>query len=525
MNRWIVALGLVLCCATLYAAGTAEKAAPQSTIRLCSSTEELTAALASAQPGQQILLHGGVYRMDSPFDASAGRMAYFHAGADGLKTAPIVLRSLDIANPAILEGSGYVDPGYVLYITGNYWVIQNIGVRNGQKGVMIDNAEGTVLQGVTVSQIGQEGIHVRDGSTGTVADGVHISNTGLKDPGFGEGFYVGSDRSAWKLNQGDYDRKVSNTLLVNSVIGPGVTAELVDIKEGSSDTIIRDNLFLGGGISGVLFADSFIDNKGVRVTIEGNLAFREYNDVITADFTENNRTSTNPVCAAEETSDGDIKNSSDGNVFVNNVVYPGFRDPAIAAPAPRKAEAAPSAAGDDGVLSPVDDAFVRLGTPDIIKNESKVQVKQTHTLAAFEAASADERAAMDMRLGYLKFNLGGRDVAGISRVILRLNAQATGGGFIAIHGTKNATNAWTQEPDQSSSLTWNNQPGIGEFIARTEITAVGAYYEWDVTDYVRKFTDAEGFISFTVTDDEASGKYYAFYDMKNTKDTPQLVVK
>jgi hypothetical protein len=104
---------------------------------------------------------------------------------------------------------------------------------------------------------------------------VHDTGTGpgSKDKGFGEGVYLGSATSNWGSygdSSGGPDRSDENQVLDN-VIGPGVTAENIDIKEGTTGGVIRGNTFNGSGMSGQdNYADSWVDVKGNGYLVEKN---------------------------------------------------------------------------------------------------------------------------------------------------------------------------------------------------------------------------------------------------------------
>ena len=94
--------------------------------------------------------------------------------------------------------------------------------------------------------VGYEAIHVLNGSKGTTVESCFVHDTGLIKPGFGEGIYIGSDKSQWNK----YDRDVSDTTVRLCTIGPNVRAEAFDIKEGTSETIIEYNTVDATGITG-----------------------------------------------------------------------------------------------------------------------------------------------------------------------------------------------------------------------------------------------------------------------------------
>ncbi len=221
----------------------------------CSSTEEIQSAMQTVQPGDSIIISGGEYIGS---DAGSGNLkACFYSGINGLASEPIVMMSADTSNRAKLCGED-IHNDYVLYITGNYWKVMDIDITTGRKGIMLDNAYNVEISKVNVYDIGEEGIHIRDGSSYCRVSGCKISNTGRLNPHYGEGIYVGSARSNWD----NYNEYHSHTEITKCIIGPNVTAESIDIKEGTFATIVDSCTFQGEGISGENYADSFIDVKG-----------------------------------------------------------------------------------------------------------------------------------------------------------------------------------------------------------------------------------------------------------------------
>lgn len=234
----------------------------------CSTSSCLTSALANAQPGDTIVLAAG-----TTFNGK------FVAAAEGTSSAKITLRSASSSNPATLNGTG-TGSGYGLHITGDHWVIQDLKVTNSQKGIMLDHANWTLIDNVEVYHIGHEAVHYRDGSSNNVIRNSYIHDTGKAEAGFGEGIYVGSDKGKWST----YIKETDNNRISGVTIGPNVTAEHVDIKEGSTGTIVENSTFNGTGISGANYADSFIDVKGNQAIIRGNTGYRNNNGIIVDAF-------------------------------------------------------------------------------------------------------------------------------------------------------------------------------------------------------------------------------------------------
>jgi hypothetical protein len=235
-------------------------------IRNVDTTEQLQAALASVQAGDEIVLTAG-----KTFQYTNGAIdtAYFFSGANGTATSPITIRSASASNPATIRGND-VASKILLRITGDYWIVKDLKFTNGQKGLVFDNSNYSKAINCEIFAIGLEAIHVRDGSDHVLIDDCWVYNTGLSNPQFGEGIYIGSDRSVWST----YNSSVDNTVVQNSVIGPNVRAEAFDVKEGTADTIIQNNEIYGKGISAAAFEDSFIDLKGTRTYVRYNTFYQ-----------------------------------------------------------------------------------------------------------------------------------------------------------------------------------------------------------------------------------------------------------
>jgi Periplasmic copper-binding protein (NosD) len=223
---------------------------PAATVTV-STPAELKRALAAARPGQVIGLADGVY---------PGTFTVTTSGAAG---APIYL----CGGPAAVVQGRSISTGYGLHLKRvAHWRISGFTVRQAQKGIVLDASTDVGLQDLRVEQIGDEGVHLRENSRGDVVRGLTIQHTGMAEPDFGEGIYVGSAKSNWStLTDGWPDRSDQDYLLENVI--SGTTAESVDIKEGTSAGVVAGNRFDGTGMTA---ATAWVNVKGNRWVISGN---------------------------------------------------------------------------------------------------------------------------------------------------------------------------------------------------------------------------------------------------------------
>jgi parallel beta-helix repeat protein len=279
------------------------------------NASQLTAALQSVQPGQTISLAGGTY---------SGR---FVAAVTGTSSAGITMVG---PSSAILDG-GSTGSGYGLYLNHvNYWTVRGITVRNSQKGIMLDGSNNCLIDGVTVTNVGMEGVHFRSFSSNNVIQSSTVSNTGMNTPDFGEGIYMGSAKSNWGTYSGGNPDRSDNNKAINNHLGPNIKAECFDLKEGTTGGEIRGNYLDGNGISGANFADSWIDVKGNGYLITGNTGVNSGSSamldgmqvhVILSGWGNNNTFSGNDLTLNEAGYGFNIQSSATGNtVCTSNVV-------------------------------------------------------------------------------------------------------------------------------------------------------------------------------------------------------------
>ena len=223
---------------------------PATTVPVATS-EQLNAALDSAKPGDVIGLADGTYSGN------------FTTKASGTATSRIFLCG---GSGAVLD-AGDTSTGYVFHLDGaSYWVLSGFTAQNGQKGIVTDSSNGSVIEHLTVTNIGDEGIHLRKNSSSNLVIGNTVSHTGSHSEKFGEGIYVGTAVSNWCT----YSDCVADESNYNIIAGNNIsntTAENIDIKEGTVGGVIKNNRFDGTGMTA---ATAWINVKGNAWTIEAN---------------------------------------------------------------------------------------------------------------------------------------------------------------------------------------------------------------------------------------------------------------
>ncbi|MFE6233703.1 right-handed parallel beta-helix repeat-containing protein [Cellulosimicrobium sp. NPDC057862] len=249
-RRGLTALvGTVGACAALAGApALAASAAASDAVVHVATANELRTALAAAAPGQTIELADGTY---------VGNFKV--TGRAGTASAPVVLRG---SAAAVLRTSS--GGGNVLHLTdADHWTVQGVTVQHAQKGIMVDSSDHVTIDAVTVHDLDMEGIHFRSSSAYGVVRGSTIHDTGQNLRGMGEGVYVGSAN--------DYSDRSDHVQILDNTIGPLVRGENVDVKEGTTGGRIAGNTFVGDGLTGANYDDSWVDVKGNDYVVEDNV--------------------------------------------------------------------------------------------------------------------------------------------------------------------------------------------------------------------------------------------------------------
>jgi hypothetical protein len=209
-----------------------------------STSTQLSSALANAQPGDQIQLAAGTYsgaRLDKDGVTICGPSTAFIKGGFG---------QLNVNDVTF---QGFSADGFQPF---NFY-----GSKRNK------------LLGLIISNVGQEAIHLRCGSSDNIIQDVTVHHTGQSVAQYGEAVYIGSDPS----NVGSMCGTSSDASLRNQVLdshfGPYVTGEDIDVKPGADGTIIAGNTSDGTGKAYIAgFAESFYTIRASNVAVTDNSA-------------------------------------------------------------------------------------------------------------------------------------------------------------------------------------------------------------------------------------------------------------
>ena len=257
-----------------------------------STVEELHKALARAKAGQTISIAPGEYDY-----STYERKIRYELSADGTESSPITIIAQDPANPPLLRGPELTNT--VLYITGDYWVVDNIKISNSLKGIDINYANHNIIRNVEIYSIGAQGVLIRGSSSYNLFQNCYIHNTGSYNPMFGDGFVIGTLQEQTSFTHD------SNYNVIKGCIFREISSEPIKINEYAIGNEIARNIFFGDGINGRNEADSFINIAGDDNYVHDNIVYRNLNQNIVHAFKVNKH----------------VEDSGDGNRFVNNVLF------------------------------------------------------------------------------------------------------------------------------------------------------------------------------------------------------------
>lgn len=328
---------VLTCCLLLPIAGFGSNGTGEGRVVHCATGSEVRAALKKVEPGDTIMLEGGkTYEIDRSFKLKA----------DGREGSPIHFTSQDregLDRFAIISTVGGKKESSLvaMQLTGSYWVVSRIEISgtsvsldggywdtNGfQLGLYLrgSGAHHNVIEDLHIHHTHNAAVAVRDESHHNTFRRMNIHHIGEwlhKDYNAheGEGFYLGSSKS---FSEEGNKARIHDILIEDSIIGPGLLGQYVDIKYGASAVTVRNNVLLCGEKS---YNEEVLKLAGFANRIESN-QFVGSNETMSRYIHLFNKKLKDPVRVDYLGQENIPAPTGRDNSIVNNVFY--TDDPAV----------------------------------------------------------------------------------------------------------------------------------------------------------------------------------------------------
>lgn len=225
-----------------------------------SCNEQFVNAANALKPGDELVLHGGIYSQD----------CYRSITVNGTATSPITIRAATGEKPIITRSAAASQLQNNLDITNSsYLIIRGIQFRGGDAGVRFVNGHHITIEDCEIFETQNNGLRLNTGNTDAfIIRRNHIHHTGLNTTRSteGEGMYVGchdgSCRSTNSIIENNYIHHLRST--------SGGGNDGIEVKVGSAGNIIRNNVIHDVNI-GKSFPCIFVYGGGTTVNVvEGN---------------------------------------------------------------------------------------------------------------------------------------------------------------------------------------------------------------------------------------------------------------
>ncbi|MCX4246463.1 right-handed parallel beta-helix repeat-containing protein [Paraliomyxa miuraensis] len=187
--------------------------------------DDVEGAINAAQPGDEIVLAGGMYTLTE-------RFSFDIAGTEG---QPIIIRAADGEQPHLHRPDAAQN---IVDIDGATWVeIRGIEFSGGSAGIRISAADHLTIEDCEIHDTADVALRANDG--GVTYESLHIVHNHIHDTDdTGEGMYLGCNNDGCRLANSVIERN-----WVHHTNGPMVVqGDGIEIKEGSYGNVIRDNV-------------------------------------------------------------------------------------------------------------------------------------------------------------------------------------------------------------------------------------------------------------------------------------------
>jgi len=213
--------------------------------------DNLRAAIANLQPGDELVLRGGQYDLNSRFNITAV----------GQPALPIVIRARSGESPLISMNTGSQN---ILEVQDSrYLELRDLRFTGGSHGIRLMNSDFITIEGCEIYETGDVALSANAGGTyeGLLIRRNHIHHTN----GTGEGMYLGCNNDSCRVRDSIIEwNYIHHTNRPSVEQGDGI-----ELKEGSSGNIIRHNVIHDTKYPGIITYSTV--GNGAQNVIEGNL--------------------------------------------------------------------------------------------------------------------------------------------------------------------------------------------------------------------------------------------------------------
>ena len=225
------------------------------------SDEQFERVANSLEPGDELVLHGGIYSQN-------GRRA---VTAKGTAEKPIVIRAADQAKPLMTRPADNIDSqNNIEFVDCCYLIVCGLNFKGGSSGVRFIRGHHVTFEDCDIFETGNNALTMNSGNCDSfIIKRNHIHHTGLSITSSpeGEGMYIGChDGSCVTTNsliEGNY---IHHTRSTSDGGNDGI-----EIKAGSYNNIVRGNVIHDTNI-GRQYPGIFVYGGGPKVNIvEGNM--------------------------------------------------------------------------------------------------------------------------------------------------------------------------------------------------------------------------------------------------------------
>jgi hypothetical protein len=194
--------------------------------------EEFVKVANRLRPGDELVLHGGVY----------GQSCRRAITVNGTAAAPIVIRAARGERPVLTRPADNIDTqNNIEIVDSSHLVLRGLAFQGGSSGMRIRGGHHITVEGCEIFDTGNNAVAINSNDAqALVFRGNHIHHTGLSvsGPTEGEGFYVGCHDGGCRVTDSVFeDNHIHHTRASSDGGNDGI-----EIKARSSHNLVRGNV-------------------------------------------------------------------------------------------------------------------------------------------------------------------------------------------------------------------------------------------------------------------------------------------